>query len=95
MLQYGDARGRTVVIVVPVSASYSKEFVTPELSNEFEGAIADAQHRYPKVQWLRLDHVPGLDSGSNFCDIVHMNVDGDKKTTGLVQAWLNQSPDQL
>jgi hypothetical protein len=94
MLQYGCERGRTIVVVVPVSSSYLKEFITQKLNDEFEDAIAEAQHRYPKVEWLRLDQVPGLDSDSNFCDIVHMNVNGDKKTTGIVQAWLNQSPHQ-
>ncbi|HEV2327261.1 MAG TPA: hypothetical protein VGY56_00560 [Verrucomicrobiae bacterium] len=95
MLQYGCERGPTIVVVVPVSSWYSKQFMTSELSNEFEGAIAEAQHRYPKVEWLRLDRVAGLDSGSNFCDIVHMNVYGDQKTTGIVEAWLKQSPHQL
>ena len=29
MLQYGSERGRTIVVVVPVSSSYLKEFMTP------------------------------------------------------------------
>jgi hypothetical protein len=90
MVQYGCERGRTIVVVVPVSSTYLNGFITPELENEFEAAIAVAKYQYPKVEWLRLDQVPGLDSGSNFCDLVHMNVSGDKTTTGIVQARLNQ-----
>jgi hypothetical protein len=94
MMQYGCERGQTIVIVVPMSSSYSKGLLSPELCDQFEAAIADAQRRYPQVKWLRLDRVPGLDSDANFCDIVHMNVNGDKKTTEIVQSWLNQSPQQ-
>jgi hypothetical protein len=94
MLQYGCERGRTFVVVVPVSSSYSEEFMTPELNQEFTAAIADAQHQYPKVEWVRLDRVPGLDSDTNFCDIVHMNVVGEKKATGIIQARVNEPSHQ-
>jgi hypothetical protein len=92
MLQYGCERGRTIVVVVPLSSSYLKEFITPELNNEFEAAITNAQHQYPKVKWLRLDQVAGSESDSNFCDIVHMNADADMKATAILGSWLNRLP---
>jgi hypothetical protein len=90
MLQYGCQRGRTIVVVVPVSAAYSKKFMTPELAREFEAALADAQRCNPKAEWVRLDQSPGLDSDENFCDLVHMNVSGQKLATGAFAAWLKQ-----
>ena len=81
MLQYGCQRGPTIVIVVPESTSYSKYFMTPRLTQQFEAALANARRQYPKVEWLRLDQVPGLAADQNFCDLVHMNVFGQKIAT--------------
>ncbi len=90
MLQYGCQRGPTIVIVMPVSRSYSKEFMSAELVQEFEAAIADAHRHTPRVEWLRLDQLAGFDSDQNFCDLVHMNVLGQKIATEAFQAWLKQ-----
>jgi len=90
MLQYGCQRGTTVVIVMPISASYSREFITPELALKFEAAMTDAQRHFPQVEWLRLDQLPGLASDDNFCDLVHMNVFGQKIATEAFQAWLRE-----
>jgi hypothetical protein len=91
MLQFGCDHGPTIVVVVPVSSEYSKEFMTPELTRQFEASLSDARQRYPKVEWLRLDNVHELESDANFCDLVHMNTSGQEMTTGMVQAWLKQS----
>jgi hypothetical protein len=91
MLQYGSQRGPTIVIVMPVSVSYSKAFVSPELQAQFETALDDAQHQYPQAKWLRLDQAPGLSSDENFCDLVHMNVYGRQMATEKLQAWLKQT----
>lgn len=91
MMQYGCQRGRTIVVVVPISRSYANEFVTAELSRQFEASIVEAQRQCPRAEWLRLDQAPGLDADSNYCDIVHMNVNGQKKATGMFQAWLSSS----
>jgi hypothetical protein len=94
MLQYGGQRGPTIVIVLPVSSAYSKEFISPELARQFEAALAGAQHGAPKTEWLRLDQLPGLGSDENFCDLVHMNVFGQKIATEAFQAWLKQPAHQ-
>jgi hypothetical protein len=91
MLQYAVQRGRTVVIVLPVSPAYSKEFMSPELVQKFEAALARAQHDAPAAEWLRLDQLPGLASNENFCDTVHMNIFGKQITTAAFQAWLKQA----
>jgi hypothetical protein len=94
MLQYGCEKGPTIVVVMPVSVSYSKEFVSPDQETQFENAMSDAQQRYPQVKWLRLDQSSGLDSDENFCDLVHMNVYGRRTATEKFQAWLKQAPPQ-
>lgn len=91
MLQYGCQRGSTIVVVMPVSASYSMAFVSPELEAQFETTMNDAQRQYPQAKWLRLDQVPGLNSDQNFCDLVHMNVYGRQTATEKFQAWLKQA----
>jgi hypothetical protein len=91
MLQCGCKRGRTIVVVLPESASYSKGLLTPDQAQKFQAELANLRHRYPKVEWLRLDEVPGLNSDENYCDLVHMNVYGQEKTTKTFLAWLKQT----
>src|ERR1039458_6332750 len=90
MLQYGCQRGPTIVIVMPISSSYSKEFMSAQLALEFEAAMVDAQRYASRAEWLRLDRLSGLDSDQNFCDLVHMNVFGQKIATEAFQVWLRQ-----
>ena len=94
MLEYGCERGTTIVVVMPVSASYSKEFVSPELALKFETAMTNAQNHFPQVEWFRLDQLSGLDSDQNFCDLVHMNVFGQKIATEAFQVWLAEHAHQ-
>jgi hypothetical protein len=94
MLQYADQRGRTVVMVMPISPAYTKEFISPELVRKFEAALADVRHDAPRVEWLRLDQVPGLASDENFCDLQHMNVSGREIATEALLAWLKQPAPQ-
>src|SRR5206468_4959207 len=81
MLQYADRRGRIIVVVLPVSASYATEFMPPETFRKFEDALAEAQRSVPRAQWLRVDQVSALSSDENFCDLVHMNVFGQETAT--------------
>lgn len=90
MIQYGCKKGRTVVIVLPVSSSYSKEFMSPDMVQKFEAALAAAQQNAAGAEWLRLDQVPGVTSDDNFCDLVHLNFGGQKLATGMLQARLKQ-----
>lgn len=94
MLQYTDKRGRTIVIVLPVSPAYSKEFMHPEAVQEFEYALTRLQQGAPRAEWLRLDQLPGLASDENFCDLVHMNIFGKQIATEALQTWLKQPAHQ-
>lgn len=94
MLQYGCKRGRTIVLVLPESAAYSKELLTQDDVQKYEAELANVQRRYPKVEWLRLDQMPGLNSDENYCDLVHMNVYGQEVATKAFLAWLKQPAHQ-
>ncbi len=88
MLQFADERGQTVVVVLPVSASYSKEFMLPENVRKFEDALAEAQRAASRAQWLRVDQVSAFNADENFCDLVHMNVFAQQTITEAFLAWL-------
>jgi len=87
MLRQAQERGHTVVVVLPVSSIYGKEFLTSEVNREFEAALTEAQHSVPKASWVRLDQVNGLTSNEYFWDFVHMNSYGQTIAT---EAFLRQ-----
>ena len=90
MLQCAEQRGRTIVVVLPVSPTYSKEFMPLTSACEFENALAELQRRVHRTEWLRLDQISVLVSDDNFCDLVHMNSFGQKIATETFLAWLRQ-----
>jgi hypothetical protein len=94
MLQYGLQRGRTIVVVLPVSPSYSKEFMTPDIVKMFEKSLVELQRSAPGSEWLRLDQLPGLAAAENFCDLDHLNVFGRQIATEALQSWLKQPAPQ-
>lgn len=90
MLNYADQRGRTVVVVLPVSPAYAKAFLPPQLAQEFEDALLHLQRAVPQSQWLRLDKLVELSSPDKFCDLGHLNTTGKQIATDALRAWLNQ-----
>ncbi|HUC85751.1 MAG TPA: hypothetical protein VL970_11210 [Candidatus Acidoferrales bacterium] len=89
MLQYAEHRGgRMVLVVMPMSAPYTKGFVSPDSDRQFEAALAQVQREAPGAELVRLDRVPGLGADENFCDLVHLNVMGQKLATEALQARL-------
>jgi hypothetical protein len=88
MLQYGNQKGRTIVVVMPISSAYTKEFISPELVQKFDAALADIQRSSPQTELVRLDQVPGLGADENFCDLVHMNVTGQQLATDALLAQM-------
>lgn len=95
MLQYaGQRRGRAIIIVLPLSSAYTKEFISPELVQQFERVLAEVQRSAPQAELLRLDQVPGLAADENYCDLVHMNVFGQKIATEALLARLQQPAHQ-
>ena len=94
MLQYGCQKGRTIVIVMPVSPAYSKEFMPPETTKKFEQAIIELQHGAPQSEWLRFDQLPGLVLAENFCDLDHLNVYGKRIATEALESRIGQPAHQ-
>ncbi len=88
MLHEGQAHGRVIVVVLPVSPPYTAEFLGPEDTRRFETELADARQAVPQVQWFRLDHLPELNSDENFWDLVHMNPYGQEIATRAFLSWL-------
>ena len=87
MMNHAKNRGRLVVVVLPVSPAYAKEFLTPAVEREFEIALAEVQRRASRAHWIRLDQLDELNSNENFWDLVHINVYGQKIAT---EAFLDQ-----
>jgi hypothetical protein len=87
MLQQGQRQGSLVVVVLPVSPTYMKEFMTPEVTKQYEEALAQAQKSAPQARWIRLDSVAALHSNDLYSDFVHMNPNGKKIAT---EAFMSQ-----
>lgn len=94
MLRYAEEKGRAIVIVLPVSPVYAKEFLTPKTADAFEASLAQAQHGAPGAQWIRLDRLPTLQSNDNYWDLVHMNPNGQQMATDVLLARLKQIASQ-
>jgi hypothetical protein len=88
MLHEGQERGRVIVVVLPVSPAYTAELLGPEETLRFETELADARQAVPQAQWIRLDHLPELNSEEDFWDLVHMNPDGQQIATRAFLSWL-------
>jgi len=83
MLQRAEEQSTAIVVVLPVSPAYSKEFITSEVRRDFERLVIEAQRNFPQVRWIRLDQLNELDSNEYFWDLVHMNVSGQKIATNV------------
>ena len=68
--------GRVILVVLPVSSDYRREFLPPHAAEQFDQAVADALARVPDAVVVRLDRVPELRSDDYFTDFVHMNSAG-------------------
>jgi len=83
MLLKAEGRGAAILVVLPVSPAYSKEFLTPEATQRFEQSLRDIQSSLPEVRVIRLDHLCKLDSDEYFWDLVHMNANGQNIATDV------------
>jgi hypothetical protein len=87
MLHQGSKQGRVVVVVLPVSPIYAREFLPPYVMGAFEAMLVRAGRQTPDAKWVRLDQVSELNNNGNFWDLVHMNTFGQKIAT---ETLLNQ-----
>jgi hypothetical protein len=81
MLHHAQEQGRAIVVVLPVSPTYAKEFLTPEVEQEFENVLVGLQETIPQIHFIRLDQVHRLNSDDLFHDLVHMNSYGQQIAT--------------
>jgi hypothetical protein len=72
---------------MPVSPSYAREFLTPEVIRSFENALADAKRANPRALFARLDELSAVNSDEYFSDFVHLNGAGRRIVT---EAFLKQ-----
>jgi hypothetical protein len=87
MLERARQRGRAIVVVMPVSPSYAREFLKPDVVRSFESALADARKAAPQALFVRLDQVDALHSDEYYSDFVHLNAAGRRIAT---EAFLKQ-----
>jgi hypothetical protein len=81
MLKQAQRHGRVIVVVQPVTPVYVEAFLTPQVRRKFEETLAEAQRDNPRVQFVRLDTLPALDSNECFSDLVHRNSLGRRIST--------------
>ena len=94
MISQAAQQGRAVVLVLPVSAAYAREFLKPEAAAQFAEAIRRMQSAHPEAQWVRLDQLPELQSEDLFWDLVHLNAEGKRRATDFLLAQLESSASQ-
>lgn len=81
LLQRATSRGQVIVLAMPVSPFYRKEFLTSHVAEEFEEALVKLQQEYPQIKLIRLDRIPALDDNNMYADFVHLNMYGEKIAT--------------
>ena len=94
MLEKGSKQGHVIVVVLPVSPAYSREFLTPEVNRAFEQGLAEARSAVPEATWVRLDRIDKLHSNEYFWDLVHMNIYGRQIATEVFLTSLSGFPKQ-
>ena len=92
LLDRAGLQGPVVMVVMPVSTIYQKEFLAPRVIGEFEKTLAELQHRNPQTRMVRLDHFSAFKDDDLFSDLVHLNMYGQRIATA---AFLNQLKNPL
>jgi hypothetical protein len=93
MLSLARSRGDIIMVVLPVTEAYAREFMTPDDSARFEEGLNDAVSVAPATRIIRLDRVPGLMSHEYFSDLVHLNAAGREIATSSFLNALDGSVD--
>ena len=87
LVEQAGHQGAVTLVVVPVSPTYQKEFLTSKVREEFEAALAELKQLCPRARLVRLDQLPTLWDNGLFSDIVHLNLYGRQIATA---AFFNQ-----
>jgi len=91
MLEHARQKGRVIVVVLPVTTDYIREFLTSRQTEEFEKVVNEAQQIVPAARIVRLDRIPALKSNEYFADFVHLNSGGREISTQVFEAVLQTS----
>jgi hypothetical protein len=94
LLQQASHQGQVVLLVVPVSPIYQKEFLTPNLAQAFEETIAEVRHCCPQMKLVRLDKLAALKDNNVFTDLVHLNTYGRQVATAALLDQLEKHVSQ-
>ena len=81
MLLRARRQGRVIIVVLPVSSTYTNEFIDEGAAVAFEKAIQDAAAIAPGANLVRLDRVPAISDPRYFFDLVHLNSFGRSLAT--------------
>jgi len=90
LLERATQQGKVMVVVVPVSQPFAKEFMDEVATHEFEGEIEAMRSAFPDVLWVRMDQAPQLRSRRYYWDLVHLNKDGQTIATDELLASLRK-----
>jgi hypothetical protein len=92
MLQQSERQGRVIVVVLPVSPTYSSEVLRADAARQFEDEVTNVRQKFPQAEWVRLDQESDLLSDDNFWDLVHMNSYGQHVATEKFLATCSRRP---
>jgi len=92
LVQRAKSQGPVTFVVVPVSPTYQREFLTPNVREEFEAALAKLHQLCPQATFVRLDGIPALQSDACFSDLVHINKYGQQIATPAFLSQLGTPP---
>jgi hypothetical protein len=90
LLERAGNEGEVVIVVMPVSQIYGREFLSPQVKQQFEDALADVQHHSPHALLVRLDQLPLLSKDNMFSDLVHLNMYGQQIATAALLRQLKK-----
>lgn len=81
MFRRALARGKVVLVVLPVAPQYLNELATPADLKAFDESLAQLSKSFPAVKFARLDKIPALESADCFSDLLHPNRKGQAIAT--------------
>lgn len=81
MLLIAREHGGLIVVVLPVSRTYIREFLDENTLHDFENMLNEDMKIVPEATVVRLDRLPAITDDSYFADLVHMNSYGRTLTT--------------
>jgi hypothetical protein len=81
LLAQALSEGRALLVVMPVSKTYVREFLTGDAIQKFNEQINDLRRAYAQLSVVRLDSLPALDDDAMFSDLVHLNAKGQEIAT--------------